>query len=1008
MPFFTFNPKPIPAAADTRRAATGWQRLGETLAGKAAGEAAGEAFVHALSENPGTRALLDAIFGNSPFLTRCVLAEPDFTAALVEHGPDAMRDKVLAATGEKAVGLGEADLKAHLRRCKRQVQLLTAVADIAAIWSLNQVTGCLSDFADAAVAATARFLLNDLAKNNAFTLNHPDNSEKDSGLVILALGKLGGRELNYSSDIDLIILFDPDRIKTEDPDGLQNHFVRLARRMVSILEDRTADGYVFRTDLRLRPDPGSTPPAISTFAAETYYESIGQNWERAAMIKARPIAGDVAAGKDFLACLKPFIWRKSLDFAAIEDIHSIKRQINAHRGSNTIKLKGHNVKLGRGGIREIEFYAQTQQLIWGGRDPNLRTVPTQHSLLMLSEAGHIKLADAETLIRCYQFLRRVEHRLQMLNDEQTHELPDNDEELNNIAIFLGFDNADAFGREILEVLKTVEGLYGDLFDDSPSLGAEPEGFAGNLVFTGGESDPETLKTLQGLGFDNAQAVDSTIRGWHHGRYRSTRSTRGRQLLTALMPVILKAFGATTEPDAAFMRFDSFLAKLPAGVQLFSMFQVNPQLLDLLATIMGTAPRLAEHLSQKARLLDGVLSADFFDAPPDADAMTEDLNKVLAEATCMEDTLDITRRWGKDRKFQIGVGVLRGTLDEHSSQRALSNVAEVLIRALQPRIEAEFSAVHGNITKGELTVVAFGKFGGREKTPTSDLDLIFIYDCDKGVDQSDGPKPLAVSQYYARLSQRLINALSAPTAEGSLYEVDMRLRPSGASGPIATSVAGFETYQNENAWTWEHMALCRARAVSGPDVLCQKVESVIRGQLMRQRDLGQLVVDVADMRQRIDQTHRTETPWAIKHYRGGLVDVEFIAQYLTLANAHDKPDILSPSTRQTLVNLGEAGVLDAKTSNDLVAALDLWQTVQGLVRLTTVYDQRKRREYRLSQDLERVFCQATGVENMAALEAKMKSTAAWVLETYEALIERPADAARTALEIEPPLENINDD
>lgn len=997
MHFFGFDPKHIPAPVSQERADAGWERLNERT--KDDPELAD--FAAQLEKDPVAGALATSIFANSPFLGHCMHNDPKFTCELFTMGPEACREKVLKKTTTGSVGLSEAKLKTHLRIIKRQVQLMAAVGDINGLWDLERVTGTLSDFADMAVSTAASHLLLALDKKGAIKLTHKDNPELESGLVILGLGKLGGRELNYSSDIDIIILFDPDRVQSDAPEEMQNHFVRLARKMVNILDERTADGYVFRTDLRLRPDPGSTPPAISTRAAESYYESIGQNWERAAMIKARPIAGDIAAGNDFIATLKPFVWRKSLDFAAIDDIHSIKRQINAHRGSEKIKLYGHNVKLGRGGIREIEFFAQTQQLIWGGRMRDLRTAPTQPSLRALSVAGKVKDEDAEKLIGAYRFLRKVEHRLQMINDEQTHSLPDDEQGIADLAIFLEFKNAKDFSDKILKTMQTVESVYAALFEEAPSLGSStgPSGDKhGNLVFTGGESDPETLKTLGKLGFKNVEAIDTTVRGWHHGRYRCTRSTRARQILTELMPVILNAFGRTGEPDSAFMRFDSFLSKLPAGVQLFSMFQVNPDLLDLIAEIMGTAPRLAEHLSQKAGLLDGVLSSDFFAPMPDIDFLSADLDHALEEATCMEETLDITRRWAKDRKFQIGVQVLRGTLNERGSQRALSDVAEVLICALQPLVEDDFAKKHGKIKGEGLAIIAFGKMGGREKTPTSDLDLIFIYDFDKSVEQSDGSKPLAPSQYYSRLSQRLINALSAPTAEGALYEVDMRLRPSGASGPIATTLDGFRTYQKNDSWTWEHMALTRARPVSGSKKLQQACSGIIDEVLREKRDPQKLVIDVADMRERIDKEHGTDIHWAIKYFRGGLVDVEFISQYLQLRFGHKHPTILSVNTRSALLKMGEDGILDEDISKKLISALDLWQSIQGLVRLTTVYDMRKKRDYVIPESLAKIFCAMADVKNIEELEKKIQTRSTWVREIYDEIITRPADMAREKIKL----------
>jgi len=992
MRLFDFTLKDVPAPAHPERVETGWERFAQA----AQNTAAQDSFVARLKADPRGAKLAAAIFGNSPFLSACWINDPPFTLDLLSHGPRAMRDAVLSATRATAPDLDEGALKTHLRTQKKRIALTSAIADITGVWDLFSVTGALSDFAEAATSAAATHLLRGLAARGKITLKNPDDPQDRSGLVVLGMGKLGGRELNYSSDIDLIVLFDPDRIQTDAPLQLQKNFVRLTQGLVSLLDDRTADGYVFRTDLRLRPDPGSTPLAISTHAAEQYYESVGQNWERAAMIKARPIAGDRDAGADFLAHLKPFVWRKSLDFAAIRDIQSIKRQINAHKGGNTIKLHGHNVKLGRGGIREIEFYAQTQQLIWGGRDRNLRAIPTLDALDALVAADLETARHAQTLGRAYRFLRRVEHRLQMIDDAQTHTLPDDDAGLAAIATFLGYDRLDDFATELLATLETVERLYGELFQESGQLTATTQNDnsgGGNLVFTGGESDPDTLATLTNMGFQNPTAIDATVRGWHHARYRCTRSERARAILTELMADILHAMAATPEPDSALLRFDEFLSKLPAGVQLFSMFQSNPKVLSLIAEILGTAPRLAEHLARRGHLIDGILSPGFMDQLPTAQAMQDDLEDLLQDASCMEEVLDLARRWAKDQKFQVGVQVLKGTILEAASQRALSDVAETLLRALQPRVEGEFAKRHGTVPGGALTVVAFGKLGGREKTPTSDMDITFVYDFDPGVSASDGDKPLAVSQYFARLSQRVINALSAQTAEGDLYEVDMRLRPSGNAGPIATSLATFEKYFSHDAWTWEYMALTRARALTGPSALRHRVQAVIHAALTHPGDPDKLVVDVADMRARMDRERHTEIVWEIKNYRGGLVDIEFISQYLQLKHAHHHPEILSPTTHTALTHLKRAGFLDLATADVLIDALALYQALQGLMRLTFTAQQRARHDYAMAPSLQRHMCRITGAPACPDAEHHIRTVASTVLNIFQDLIDTPAAALR---------------
>ncbi|TCS62159.1 bifunctional [glutamine synthetase] adenylyltransferase/[glutamine synthetase]-adenylyl-L-tyrosine phosphorylase [Varunaivibrio sulfuroxidans] len=979
-----FNPDLLPLPADGERARVGFERWRTALSetGLASSAAALEA------ERP-LRRLLEVIFADSPFLTSCAIGDPHFSCDMLTRGPDHMIEAVLAPLRNPPPRDETFDsLSRRLRIAKRRVALITAIADITAIWPLEKVTDTLSSFAALALDSACAHLLRTSAQKGAFALANEDDPVRGSGLIVLGMGKLGGRELNYSSDIDIIVLFDRERIHSENPDGLQKAFVRLTRNLVRLLDEHTAHGYVFRTDLRLRPDPGSTPLAISALAAETYYESIGQNWERAAMIKARPVAGDIEAGEAFLLHLKPFIWRKSLDFAAIEDIRSIKRQINAHKGGDKITLFGHNLKLGRGGIREIEFFAQTQQLIWGGREAGVRVRATVGAIFALVAHGRVARHSADTLVEAYRFLRRLEHRLQMIDDKQTHSLPETPDDMDKIARFMGYGDTAEFIARVLATLRAVEEIYASLFEESPALSSGGD-FGGNLVFTGSESDPETLATLEGMGYAKTKTVDATVRGWHHGRYRATRSTRARELLTELMPSILGALAHTPDPDAAFVRFDAFLANLPSGVQLFSLFHSNPQLLEFIAEIMGTSPRLASYLSRKVSVLDSVLSHDFFAPPLEPDDLAKDLDNALLEALDLQDTLDVTRRWAKEKKFQIGVQSLRATITTEDAQKALTNIAETLIRALQSRLEDIFAERHGRLAGGALCVVAFGKLGGREKTPTSDLDLIFIYDVDAGVERSDGAHPLPPSLYYARLCQRLINALNVQTGEGKLYEIDMRLRPSGNDGPIASTLEGFLSYQKEQAWTWEHMALTRARPLSGPHALRDRVATGVRDILARERDPDKLVADVAHMRARMDKKHHTASIWNLKYLRGGLIDVEFITQYLQLRHAHAYPDILSPTTATALERIAAHALIAQPDAKTLLAALALWQNLQSMIRLGLTPRERDAKDMTIPKALAKRLCALAGVKSLAHLETLIRDTARDVMAIYHVMVTQPA-------------------
>ena len=967
----------LPDPGDPARAANGmarWQTAGA--------QADDDAFAAALAADPRGAALLSAIFGNSPFLTRCVLQEIGFFRRLVAQGPDACVEALLAELGG-ADGDSEG-LRRRLRLARRRVALTVAVADLAGVWPLERVCGALTRFAEAVLGQAVAHLLRAAAAAGELRLADPDDPQAGSGLVVLGLGKLGADELNYSSDIDLMVLYDPSVVDYTGRDGPQACFARLTRGLVRLLEERTGDGYVFRTDFRLRPDPGATPPALSVEAAETYYESLGQNWERAAMIKARPVAGDRAVGDAFLSALAPFIWRKHLDFAAIEDIHSIKRQIHAHHGGAKVAVNGHNIKLGRGGIREIEFFAQTQQLIWGGRDPTLRRRATCEALQALAAAGRIEQSAADELAAAYRFLRRVEHRLQMINDAQTHTVPRPPGEVAALAVFLGHADGDAFVAALTERLSLVERRYAELFEEAPPLAP-----TGSLAFTGVEDDPDTLATLHGMGFRDGAAVGAMVRGWHHGRFRAMRSTRARELLTELMPTLLGAFAKTVNPDAALLRFNDFLSRLPAGVQLFSLFYANPGLLDLVAEVIGGAPRLADRLSHNPGLLDGVLSGDFFDPPPDAETLAAELDGAMAQARDYEDVLDIARRRAHDREFLVGVQMLCEPRQADRAGAALADIAEAVLRTLKPRVEDAFAAAHGRIPGGEFAILGLGNLGGREMTVASDLDLIFLYTSPAEGLVSDGAKALSTNHYFVRLSQRFINAVGALTSEGRLYEIDMRLRPSGKAGPLASEIGSFIRYQHENAWTWEHMALTRARIIAAAAALAGRLRQSIRELLAQPRDAARLVADVADMRRRIEAAHHTDIPWKVKYVRGGLIDLEFIAEYLQLRHAAEHPEALSPNTLDAFRRLGAAGVLPADDAEILVEATRMMRSVQGMLRLAIGG---ARVEDEAPEGLRAALARSAGAADFAELKDKLLATQAQVRRLFAHLIGEPGEAS----------------
>ena len=942
----------------------------------------------ALAADPAARSVLASMFGNSPFLTQCAIRDIAFACDLLAEGVQAAWDRTMTALD--CIGphdAGTEEIMSALRIAKRRTSLATAVADLGGVWPVEVVCARLSDFAQRALTIAADHLLAGAAAAGDIVLPAPDDPSLASGWIVLGMGKLGGRELNYSSDIDLIVLYDGALIEYTGRTSLQQCMIRLTQSLVKVMAERTSDGYVFRTDLRLRPDPGSTPVAVATRAAEIYYESAGQNWERAAMIKARPVAGDIVAGEAFLEMLRPFIWRKSLDFFAIQDIHSIKRQINAQRGGSTMEVAGHDIKLGRGGIREIEFFAQTQQLIWGGRDPSLRLRATCDALRALAGTGLLESIVSSRLIRAYRFHRRLENRLQMVDDQQTHSLPEDEAELRRIALMMGYADRPGFEAALLEELRAVESHYAVLFEKTPDLSGP-----GNLVFTGADDDPETLETLARLGFREPSRVAERIRVWHHGRYNSTRSARARELLTELVPTVLETLSTTNDPDAALLRFDDFLRTLPAGVHVLSLFTNNPALLGLLAKIMGSAPRLADWLSRHPIMLEGVLQPASLDFNAGSDRLTADLEGALGEVYYYEEKLDICRYWNNAHVFEIGVQMLDGRIDGADAGRPLADLATSCVRALLPATAREFAREHGAVPDSAFAVLGFGKLGGRELTTESDLDLLFLYETGDEHAESDGSRPLPCQTYYARLCQRFIGAMSAPTNEGKLYEVDMRLRPAGASGPIATSLAAFTRYQNGDAWTWEHLALTRARVIAAPAAFAARIERTIASVLTRERDPDRLVCAVADMRERMEGELAVDDFWSIKRFRGGMIDIEFIAQYLQLRHAGRHPDVLSTNTTDALERLAGAGCLEPSVADELIEAMTLWRRLQGIVRLAFGAGVAGRRE---SPALQEFVARALGAADYAALEKTSLAFAARSRRHFEDIVARPAAALMAA-------------
>ncbi|MDA5193549.1 bifunctional [glutamine synthetase] adenylyltransferase/[glutamine synthetase]-adenylyl-L-tyrosine phosphorylase [Govanella unica] len=940
-------------------------------------------------------AILDAIFGNSPFLSRLAIRDVGFTLDLLTRGSRALVDELGRDLRTDVPNLTTTDqVMAALRRAKNRMALAIAVADIADLWTVEEITAALSDFAECALDLATAHLLKlamlrgEIAPPKGVTdiASHPATPDiaAGSGYFLLGMGKLGARELNYSSDIDLIVFFDEEIVPYIGKRTAQDCYIKVTRELVRMMQELTSDGYVFRTDLKLRPDPGATPVAISVGAAEVYYQSVGLNWERAAMIKARPVAGDRAAASGFLSLIRGFVWRRHLDFAAVEDIHAIKGMIHRHHRHGDIALKGHDVKLGRGGIREVEFFCQIQQLISGGRERRLQAPRTLEALQMLRDLNKITPETEHELAAAYRFFRRVEHRLQMIRDEQTHMVPATDEGVAHIATFLGYDSVRDLETEMLDHLRTVKRHYDQLLE--PDRGDNGDTLPAPSLSS--IDDSSSMESQLGkFGFSDVTRIAQILAGWEFGRYRALRTPRSREILKRILPRLLMTLGESTDPDAAVTKFDEFLAKLPSGVQLLSLFQANPWLLDLMTEILGVAPALAAELAHRPLLLDAVLSPAFFNPLPDHPTLDAGLRDILYAAKDYQDILDLSRVWVNEQRFHVGVQILRGAIEAEAAGAALTRIADVLLNVMLGAVEDQFAQRYGRLPGGRLVVIGMGKLGGAELSFTSDLDMIFIYDAPEDA-ASDGAKSLTAPVFYTRLTQAYINALTAMTGEGRLYEVDMRLRPSGSSGPLAVSLDAFRAYQQASAWTWEHMALTRARLVAGDTNLAEATETVIRDVLTAPRDADKLLLDVADMRRRLRNEFGTSNIWSIKHCPGGIVDVEFIWQYLQLKHASAHPEIVTEQSGEAISRLAAAGLIPAPWDHDLRPAYDLLHEVQGMLRLCTGKDFT---EDDAPTGLKSALAKASGDIDFAALKDRLIHSQTSVTAAYNALIETPAAA-----------------
>ena len=827
--------------------------------------------------NAARHGALDRAQHYAPFLRDAILAFPDIASRFAVDGADSAIGAALVLDGETVAQ--------RLRRQRRALALAVALGDLSGEFDLEALTGALSDFADRAIDAALTAAIEERSPGAGTT-----------GFAVLALGKLGSRELNYSSDVDLVLLFDPATLPKRERDDAGEAAVRIGRRLVELLQQRTEDGYVARVDLRLRPSPEVTPIVLPADAAISYYESQALPWERAAFIRARAAAGDIALGERFLGEIQPFIWRRALDFGAIDEIRDISTRIRDHYAQGSALAPGFDLKRGRGGIREVEFYTQVQQLIHGGRDPALRARAVLDALPALVAAGRMEAEVAAALAGAYRRLRTVEHRIQMVDDQQTHRLPVAVDALAGVAALDGLES----GAALIETLRHHVDFVSARFDGlSPDRGTHLS------------NDPDLLADeLAAMGFADVGQVTRMITGWRSGQVRSLRSPAARGAFEAMLPILLRAIADGPDPGHALNRFSDIVERLSSGVNLYRLLEAQPALAKVLSQILVHAPALAEQLARRPGLFDGLIDASSFATPPDAATMA--IN--LAEGTrrlSYDERLDRVRRMVGERRFALGVQLIARHRDPLDITMGYAAVAEGAIVALADAARNEFEAAHGRIPGGELMILGLGRLGGMALTHASDLDLIFLFDApDEAV--SDGKRSLGATDYFNRLAQRVVAALSVATAAGPLYDVDTRLRPQGEKGMLAVRLDAFEAYQRDEAWTWEHMALLRARALYGTAAGRTKLADAVARVLDIERDPAKVRADAAKMRADM-ATHKPPAgPLDIKLGAGGLVDLEFAVHTLQLVHRIG----FDPRLEVAIEALADAALIDPQADPDL--------------------------------------------------------------------------------------------
>lgn len=940
-----------PAPANSDRAAVGLRKWND--AANALSPGADRDFALQFPASADGGAMLRCICGASPFLESCAIADQSFVRDLWESGPDHCVDAVVAHLLSLPIDSPEPEVAHALRRARRRVALAVGLADIAGVWSLRQVTGALSEFARAGCSVALRTQLAKLSAEGAFAAGS-EACEEDSGLIVIGMGKLGGKELNYSSDIDLILLYDPDVAPLADRHAAPSHFMRLARRFVDLLAAPTIEGRVFPVDLRLRPDPVSMPLVISTKAALEYYAKRGQTWERAAMIKARPVAGDIAAGNRFLERLESFVWRDSLDFATVQELHETKRRIDAQHRGGQIGEVGQNLKLGRGGIREIEFFAQAHQLAWGGTDRSLRLIGTCDSLAALAASGRIPDSASEKLSAAYEYLRRVEHRIQMVGDRQTHSLPKREADYESLAKFLGYAGSGAFREALIGHLRSVEDQYESFFELPHEMTVASASSA-----LSGRSRGETEERLGRMGYRDPAAAFAIVERWRTGRHTVARDRRAMELFQSLIPSLVIASCGTEDPDLALRRFDELIDRIPDAHSMLTLFQANLHVLEAVAETMVAAPAIGALLTARPSLLESLLDPDSDSSPPDLGALQASLAATLAGVMGFEGRVQQISKWTHEARFRVGARVLFHALDPLDASALFSDIADCSIAALAQCASDEITPSNASPASAGIAILATGHYGSRRLDVDSGVEIAVF---DSGDIQGQGLTGQTASAFAQQLESTLLGSLRGKPGWRKIYAC-------ATEGPAA-SYEALHARLHEGVWSgqapwWPRLVCC----IGGG---AERVSQSMSAALKMRRDPAALRVQAADALKRLRGTPPNTDPQTVAGRPGGLADIAVLTHYFRLRHAREHPSVRSASTTgDVLAELGVSGAIPVDLATGLA---DAWRLMTRIQTLQSLLDPDKRGAA-TPERLRPSFAEAAGVDNFEDVAARLEGASA---------------------------------